>query len=82
MHEDVQPLSDKVALRAWFQFFTEFRNKTSRHGAPTPAKCAKAAPKLEASIKIVALNNPIFSLPWAYLHRNLSGKYRASCIIP
>ena len=67
---------DKVALRSWFSTFAEIRNKTRGHGAPTPALCAKIVPSLRNSIDLLAENNPIFSLPWAYLHRNMSGKYK------
>lgn len=74
--DGVQPLSDRVALRAWFQMFAELRNKTRGHGALTPAMCARIASKLEVSIQTISVNNPVFSLPWAYFHRNLSGKYR------
>jgi hypothetical protein len=56
--------------------FAELRNKTRGHGAPTPAMCARLVPKLKNSIQILSLNNPIFSMPWAYLHRNQSGEYR------
>ncbi len=76
VHDDSPALTDRVAARAWFQLFAELRNKTRGHGATTPATCARLAPKLRESIELLALNNPVFSLPWAYLHRNLSGKYR------
>lgn len=76
VYEDAQPASDKVALRAWFQMFAELRNKTRGHGALTPAMCARIVPKLKNAIELLSLNNPIFSMPWAYLHRNQSGKYR------
>lgn len=56
--------------------FAELRNKTRGHGALTPATCAKLAEGLQRSIQEIIENNPIFELPWAYLHRNLSGKYR------
>jgi hypothetical protein len=75
VHEDIQPISSKVTLRAWFQMFAELRNKTRGHGALTPATCAKLVPKLEQAIQLTWANNPIFGMPWAYLHRNLSGKY-------
>jgi hypothetical protein len=75
VHADTQPISNKVALRAWFQTFAELRNKTRGHGALTPATCAKLVSKLEQTIQLVWGNNPIFGMPWAYLHRNLSGKY-------
>jgi hypothetical protein len=65
-------------LRAWFQTFAELRNKTRGHGALTPATSAKLAATLQATIRLVCDQNPIFALPWAYLHRNLSGKYRVT----
>ena len=71
-----QPVGDRLALRTWFQMFAELRNKTRGHGALTPATCAKYVSTLAKSIQILCENNPIFLLPWAYLHRNLSGKYR------
>ena len=78
--KNVQPIGEKAALRTWFHMFAEVRNKTRGHGAPTPAMCAKLAPKLEASIKQLCEKNPICKLSWAYLHRNLSGKYRVVVI--
>ena len=38
--------------------------------------CAKITPQLDHSVRLLAARNPVFGLPWAYLHRNLSGKYR------
>jgi hypothetical protein len=66
----------KVSLRSWFTTFAEIRNKTRGHGAPTPALCSRISPSLEESIRILCGQNPLFRRPWAYLHRNLSGKYR------
>ena len=66
----------RVALRAWFSSFVELRNKTRGHGAPTAAACSSACPELEESIRLLCENNVLFKRPWAYLHRNLSGKYR------
>jgi len=71
-----QPVPEKVQLRSWFQMFAELRNKTRGHGALTPATCAKLAPRLRDSIHLLVSNSPLFILPWAYLHRNLSGKYK------
>ena len=68
--------SDRVALRAWFQLFAELRNKSRGHGALTPATCANYVPMLSRSIYLLSTRSPVFDLPWAYLHRNLSGKYR------
>src|SRR5579883_325120 len=68
--------SGKVALRSWFSLFSELRNKTRGHGAPTSAACARLSPHLKSSISLLCDRNPIFVQPWAYLHRNLSGKYK------
>lgn len=70
------PLSKKTDLRSWFRTFAHLRNKTRGHGAITPATCARLAPYLRNSLELQIKNNPIFRLPWAYLHQNLSGKYR------
>ena len=78
VYDGTQSIGDRVALRAWFQMFAELRNKTRGHGAITPAMCAKLAPKLNESVRLLCTHNPIFALPWAYLHRNLSGKYRVA----
>lgn len=76
IHDNTQPIGDKVALRTWFHKFAELRNKTRGHGAATPALRAKLVSKLNSSIQLLYANNPIFELPWSYLHRNLSGKYK------
>ena len=76
VYPDAQPIGDRVSLRSWFTKFAEVRNKTRGHGATTPATCAKLAPKLHSSVNLLITNNPIFKRTWAYLHRNLSGKYK------
>lgn len=76
VQDGAQPIGEKVALRTWFQMFAELRNRTRGHGALTPATCAKLASKLNDSIRLICANSPVFQLPWAYLHRNLSGKYK------
>ncbi len=76
IYPDTQPIAKKVNLREWFKKFVELRNKTRGHGAITPDTCAKCVPQLKESIQLLIDNNPLFQLPWAYLHRNLSGKYR------
>ena len=73
---DVHPIPEKVSLLHWFMLFAELRNKTRGHGAITPSKCAAVVPWLQKSITTLFEHNPIFDLPWVYLHRNLSGKYR------
>ncbi len=75
---DVEPRrrSTKAQLLTWFTKFSELRNKTRGHGAITPAYCATYAPILRNSIQLLIDNNPIFiDVPWAYFHRNWSGRY-------
>lgn len=76
IYDGAQPPPDKLALRAWFPYFAELRNKTRGHGALTPATCVRHVAALTEAIDLLCRNNPVFELPWAYLHRNLSGKYR------
>jgi len=66
----------KASVRHWFRLFVQLRNKTRGHGAPTPALCNSISKDLEASICLVQENLRLLQRPWAYLHRNLSGKYR------
>ena len=75
VNREAEKIARRVNLCMWFTKFAELRNKTRGHGAPTPAKCAKLVPKLQKSIQLLIDNNPLFSQSWAYLHRNLSGKY-------
>lgn len=68
--------AERPQLRSWFQMFAELRNKTRGHGATTPATASRLVADLHSSITEMAENNPVLDLPYAYLHRNLSGKYR------
>lgn len=69
-------VKEKPSLRLWFNLFIQLRNKARGHGAPTPAKLSAAVVQLENSLNKVIDNLPAQSLDCAYLHRNLSGKYR------
>jgi len=80
IHPGAQSTGDKVSLRTWFSMFAELRNKTRGHGAITPATCAKVVAAFRSSITTMIDNNPIFQRPWAFLHRNLSGKYNVVMI--
>jgi hypothetical protein len=66
----------RVPLRQWFAGFVALRNSTRGHGATTPEICGKLSPDLEQSLKLIIDHLPILQRPWAYLHRNLSGKFR------
>lgn len=73
---ELDSLPTKVQVSRWFTLFSSLRNKTRAHGAMTPGMCAEYAPVLEKSVRLVVDNLPLFKRGWAYLHRNLSGKYR------
>ena len=73
-------ITGKQALRQWFSLFPELRNKTRGHGAPHGVNCSKACEPLERSLTSICSNLCLFQYPWAYLHRNLSGKYRVTPI--
>ena len=66
----------KIQGRMWFKEFTRLRNGTRGHGAPLAAARGLACISLRQSIESMASNLSLLSLPWAYLRRNLSGKYR------
>ena len=73
-------LPHKLSLLRWFALFVELRNKTRGHGAAKASGCSEACPHLERSIALLVDNLPLFMRPWAYLHRNLSGKYRVTIL--
>ncbi len=66
----------KFSFARWFESFVWLRNRARAHGAPTGGKCARAVVTLEASIVLVAEHFRLFDRHWAYLKRNLNGKYR------
>jgi hypothetical protein len=66
----------RPALRSWFADFAWLRNHARAHGAPTPGACSDLCVPLERSLTLIIENLEIFRLPWVYLRRNLSGKYR------
>ena len=70
----------KPTVRDWFHRFCVLRNKTRGHGAPRGAQCADACTYLSTSIDRIADNLLAFKAGWAYLHKNLSGKYRVTVI--
>jgi hypothetical protein len=72
------PLPTKVQARQWFALFARLRNKSRGHGALPMSQCSEAAPRLEMAIRVLSENLALLRRPWAYLHQNLSGKYRVS----
>lgn len=77
---DVQ-LGHNVALRQFFQIGATIRNRTRGHGATTSEQCGHVCPLLAEAIGLVTAELNLFKLHWAYLHRNLSGKYRVSPLL-
>ena len=74
-------LSTKLALRQFFDIGVQLRNRSFGHGAPTSGQCSKACKSLDACITLLINHIEIFRLPWVYLHRNLSGKYKVSPLL-
>jgi hypothetical protein len=70
----------KSDMRRWFRLFTTLRNKTRGHGATQSTTAGRAVEYLEKSINLFYSNFSLFNRQWAFLHRNLSAKYRVSAI--
>lgn len=77
-----EDLPHKVQLLNWFKQFSELRNKTRGHGALSSASCARLCVDLQQSIAVLCRRLSLFKRPWAYLYRNLSGKYRVTRLTP
>jgi NB-ARC domain-containing protein len=77
---DFEELQGKLNCRRWFSLFAILRNKTRGHGAPPTSIYGKIVPDLETSLRTFANNFCLFNRPWAYLHRNLNGKYRVTSL--
>jgi hypothetical protein len=75
---NVDPLGAAVEGLDWFRHFKTLRNRTRGHGALRGVTCSKICPALETSIRGLIDNFALFKRPWAYLHRNISGKYRVT----
>lgn len=69
-------LPSRVSLRSWFARFVALRNRTRGHGAILANECERVCGPLERSLDAIVANLSLFAEEWAYLHRNLSGKYR------
>jgi len=74
-------VGQKVALRQFFEIGAAIRNRTRGHGATTSEECSYVCPLLADAIDLVIGNLNLFRQDWAYLHRNLSGKYRVSPLL-
>ena len=74
-------LGGKVALRRFFEIGAQLRNRSRGHGAITSDQCHQSCPGLADGLNAVAQRLELFRIPWAYLHQNLSGKYRVSPLL-
>jgi hypothetical protein len=77
---EAEELPVKTDMKRWFRLFATLRNKTRAHGATLPAKSSAAASEIARSIDSFYNSFCLFKRQWAYLYRNLSGKYRVSDI--
>ncbi len=69
-------VGQKVALRQFFEIAAPLRNRTRGHGATTADESSRCCGDISRALDLVCQRLQIFHIPWAYLHRNLSGKYR------
>ncbi|MFJ4142873.1 NB-ARC domain-containing protein [Pseudomonas sp. NPDC089734] len=65
-----------TSLRSWFLNFAYLRNKTRGHGAQRVERITDTYPHLRESLEVLTAEFGLFHLSWAYIRRNLSGKYR------
>ena len=80
VNPDAEPLGSRTTGRQWFIKFTEIRNKTRGHGAPTGEQCRQAARVLEKGIRTFAGEFSLFRRPWAHLKQTTSGKYHLTML--
>ena len=78
VNEHCEPLPQKLALSQSIHLFAQLRNKTRGHGALAHDVVTALCPQLELALKLLIDNFSLFRREWAYLHRNLSGKYRVT----
>ena len=71
----------KPPLHLFFHIGATLRNRSRGHGAATTEQCRSACPHLSDALDLLANNLVLFRIPWVYLHRNLSGKYRVSPLL-
>src|SRR6266700_1020748 len=76
------PLPTKVDARRWFGLFATLRNGTRGHGATLTSAKSHAYPHFYINNPVTTENFSLFKREWAYLFRNISGKYRVTNISP
>lgn len=72
------PLPTKVDGLYAIRALARLRNKTRGHGAQPTKVLGKICPQLERALRLIVDNHSLFKREWAYIHRNLSGKYRVT----
>ncbi len=75
---DIENVPVNIQGKVWFSLFVRLRNQTKGHGAPSSEICSKVSVRLEESIRLFFEKSSLFDFEWAYLHQNLSGKYKVS----
>jgi len=75
---DVDSLAARTDLLRWFSLFVQLRNSTRGHGATLSVACSRAVPHLERALRLLTDNLSALKLPWAFLYRNVSGRYRVT----
>jgi hypothetical protein len=78
LDQNLETLPAKTDGRRWLSLLAHLRNKTRGHGAPKENDLSRVCPLLERSLRLLTSEFSLFSREWAYIHRNLSGKYRVS----
>ena len=74
-------IGHKAALRQFFPLAAAIRNRSRGHGAPTAHQAARTCPHIADAVSALTNTFTLFKTDWAYLHRNLSGKYRVVPLI-
>ena len=77
----VSQLGAKVSLRQFFEIGVKLRNRSRGHGAPTTEQYGRSSSHLAQALDALVENLLLLKLSWAYLHQNLSGKYRVSGLL-
>ena len=78
LDKDREGIPFKLEGKRWFTLFAGLRNRTRGHGAPSSSVCQSLCTDLERSVRLLCDNCTLFKRQWAYLHQNLSGKYRVT----
>lgn len=77
---EAEEVPAKTDMRRWFRLLSTLRNKTKGHGATKSGAITNPATHLKTSLDFIVENLGLLQRPTAYLHRNISGKYRVSPI--